>query len=785
MKIERLRLKGFSPAFPGAVDLEVGSIGSGLVAIAGGNGAGKTTLLESIPGAIYRQMPSNDGADPVTYATERTSYLDHVFTFDQVGTFRARVNLDGPKRQSDALLEQISTAGSLPLNDGKRSTYDEAIRTRFPSFDLFVNSSFAAQGRGDEFTRRKPSQRKDLFAEFLGQQRYAEMARSAVGAASIAEAAHIRLSSRVDVLERETGPLVVEELERRAAALLQASVLEQEKRDALAPRFVELEDRLALLADQVSANAAADQRVRQHQNELARRNDDVVVLNQQHANAADAYEAENVKIWATTEAKIAAVASKIHDNTQIQEQGPAIRKAVEQTRKLEGQLVHARDRQAATAESWNVITLGLASAEHAVQKYTKPTLELERARTDAGLLAKVPCHGAGEYAACQLLVNATAAAARVLELEALVAGMTDAIRARDLALERREFVIETTREASARVKLLEGEIAKHQAVAKYERALAESTVRVEHLEQERIQYQREGELAAADARDRLAVRLAELDAQVDQARERVDAVAVELARAIADSEATRSGNAAAAALALELAGARKAHLDAATAAAKATSARDYVLANLQDIAQRATELEVLRARRIAVAYERMEWLRLVEAFSKGGLPDLEIDAAGPTISAMANHLLLSCFGARFSIELVTQVAKADGGGMKDNFTVLVTDNDAAAPARDIRAFSGGERTILQEALMCAIAIYVNDRAAMPIRTLWRDETGAALDPVNAIRYVEMLRKVLELGGFHQVFYISHNPNAAALADAQIQVGDGEARIVLPPYEATQ
>jgi ABC-type dipeptide/oligopeptide/nickel transport system ATPase component len=35
---------------------------------------------------------------------------------------------------------------------------------------------------------------------------------------------------------------------------------------------------------------------------------------------------------------------------------------------------------------------------------------------------------------------------------------------------------------------------------------------------------------------------------------------------------------------------------------------------------------------------------------------------------------------------------------------------------------------------------------MPIRTLWRDETGAALDATNGAQYIQMLRKVRELGG---------------------------------------
>jgi ABC-type siderophore export system fused ATPase/permease subunit len=78
--------------------------------------------------------------------------------------------------------------------------------------------------------------------------------------------------------------------------------------------------------------------------------------------------------------------------------------------------------------------------------------------------------------------------------------------------------------------------------------------------------------------------------------------------------------------------------------------------------------------------------------------------------------------------------------------------------------------------MCAIALYVNERSPMPIRTLWRDETGAALDPVpTRSHYVHMLRKVRELGGFHHVFFITHNPRPRRSADTQIQVGGGTAR----------
>jgi DNA repair exonuclease SbcCD ATPase subunit len=194
-----------------------------------------------------------------------------------------------------------------------------------------------------------------------------------------------------------------------------------------------------------------------------------------------------------------------------------------------------------------------------------------------------------------------------------------------------------------------------------------------------------------------------------------------------------------------------------------------------------TRLVDVRRRLAIVHAELVEWRDLKKALDKGGLPDLEIDAAGPTITATTNALLTSCYSTRFTVELVTQVEKADKSGMRDEFTVKVMDNEAGGDWRDIAQLSGGEKTVVQEALMCAIALYVNERAPMPIRTLWRDETGAALDPQNAIAYVHMLRKVLELGNFHHVFFISHNAAAAALADTQIQVGGGTATIVSPPF----
>jgi hypothetical protein len=72
-----------------------------------------------------------------------------------------------------------------------------------------------------------------------------------------------------------------------------------------------------------------------------------------------------------------------------------------------------------------------------------------------------------------------------------------------------------------------------------------------------------------------------------------------------------------------------------------------------------------------------------------------------------------------------------------------------------------------------IAIY-NMRQGEGIRyeTLFRDETVEALDAVNGKEYVRMLRRAMELDGFHQGIFICHTPLVTELADNILSVGKG-------------
>ncbi|MCX6545859.1 MAG: hypothetical protein NTV05_15775 [Acidobacteria bacterium] len=98
---------------------------------------------------------------------------------------------------------------------------------------------------------------------------------------------------------------------------------------------------------------------------------------------------------------------------------------------------------------------------------------------------------------------------------------------------------------------------------------------------------------------------------------------------------------------------------------------------------RRMELDGLTVRIETLTDEQIEWTLVAKALGRDGLQTLEIDAAGPTVSNFTSELLSVCFRARFSVDLVTQEATADGKGLKESFQIKVYDNERGGHARDL------------------------------------------------------------------------------------------------------
>jgi exonuclease SbcC len=185
--------------------------------------------------------------------------------------------------------------------------------------------------------------------------------------------------------------------------------------------------------------------------------------------------------------------------------------------------------------------------------------------------------------------------------------------------------------------------------------------------------------------------------------------------------------------------------------------------------------EALRERLAPLERDLADWRWLGRALGREGVQALELDAAGPRISALANELLTDAYGSRFQLRFETQAAKADGKGVKETFDVVVVDTERGREGSG-EDLSGGEKVIVGEALGLAVGLFHAQAAGVSLGTVVRDETVGALDPENGERYLAMLRAFLRVGRVHQLLYVAHNPALVELADAVVHIEDGRIEV---------
>ncbi|MDP2319608.1 MAG: SMC family ATPase [Acidobacteriota bacterium] len=836
MRLEHLALRGFMTAFAGktvAIDFE--ALPDGLIALVGGNGQGKTTLLEAAPAGLYRQMMSRDG-DIKSYAMDRDSFIESRWSIGEEA-YVARLSVDGIKGSSAAALKREGS--SSPLSDGKVSTYDPVIARLFPPVHVFKASAFAAQNKAGSFVNAGKKERRDIFGSFLGLDRLVAMSDTAKAAAAEVEKVRIRLKADVDGLARETTAEIRAGLQEQIEGLAAQYRDATHRRDRLTATIAVTEQRLALLSDSTAAHAAATQKVEQLAatlrdaeasldahvaedlratlvesqalktlTERQRAKVDDIDGRDNYAAKTDANELQAIADGLAT--KLADIQKKIDGNATIQGMADDIRAAVQTIARLTPEVTRLRAERDALIDQQAALAARQAENEKVIAGFTKPQTELDRATADATLLEHVPCGGRGEFAGCQLLVNAKTAEGLIADLRAQLAGVAAANETRTALLDAARELARDLASKKATLLDLELQLLPAHEPAKYAEKLAGSDARVKELTEWRVDAEKEAAQRTKDARarhvtaaERRSTERVTLVQEFETAKaEHATRVAARLeaakakhftlsvagstalaahANAVDELTALADSHQVAASLQAELQQLRADRDGAVTAIATANSDVAAVRQRQEDLDAKAQKLTSLQTRLALLDTELLEWQLLQKALGRDGLPDLEIDQAGPAISAIANEILADCFESRFSIELVTQVAKADGKDMKAEFTVLVTDNQAG-DTRDIADLSCGELVIVSEALMNAISIFVNERSTTPMRTCFRDETTGALSKENTQRYIQMLRKVQMLGGFKQILFISHDPDAYCLADAQLHVAAGAVTPKLPPYQ---
>ncbi len=160
----KLTITGFL-SYRDTVELDFTSFD--LACISGPNGAGKSSLLDAFTWALFGQARKRDES----LINLQSSAAEVTLIFEYEGnTYKAQRTL--PKGKTTSLEFQIREP-----SDGKwktltghtlRDTQAYIERTLRLDYETFVNASFFLQGKADQFTQQKASDRKRILGSILG-----------------------------------------------------------------------------------------------------------------------------------------------------------------------------------------------------------------------------------------------------------------------------------------------------------------------------------------------------------------------------------------------------------------------------------------------------------------------------------------------------------------------------------------------------------------------------------------------------------------------------------------
>lgn len=159
-----LRISGFL-SYRDPVELDFTSVD--LACISGQNGAGKSSLLDAFTWSLFGEARGK-GTDVINLSQDVKS-AEVALTFAYEGnTYRVQRTL--PRNKSTILEFQILD-GDLwrPLTEKTtRDTQARIEQTLQLDYETFINASFFLQGKADQFTQKKASERKSVLSSILG-----------------------------------------------------------------------------------------------------------------------------------------------------------------------------------------------------------------------------------------------------------------------------------------------------------------------------------------------------------------------------------------------------------------------------------------------------------------------------------------------------------------------------------------------------------------------------------------------------------------------------------------
>jgi exonuclease SbcC len=804
MKPIQLTLKGFKGIKAGMgldqITLDLEQLPPGIIVLSAPNGTGKTTIMDSL--TPYRLMPYRAGN---TYRPTGFSYYDHTygdaaktFLFEVDGvTYKSKVLIDTDRKKAEAYLytwrdDPDPATGregewdKYPGIDGKLETYDRAVEEVLGSPELFFTSIFRAQN-AKALSDYSKGDIKDLFVELLNishLQAIGEKARRVkqelAGKVEILMVDRKRLQDTV-AKEPETCNDII--LVQADISCIDGEITSYEQ------EIITLQEKVNELDVKIGLQKKAREEVDKIRAELNEANIKYRTMSDtaetkgmglsKKAEAA-AKRADTLKGSITTaEARVATLPYLRNLAEEKTTKGEALETTKTDIRDVDASLevmnralndILSADKTIAEKES--DLKAKLFSRTNLLENNLKR--ELQRAQKQADYIKSSGCPV--DNPTCKFMKAAVEDRGKIPELErdielyskpaqdetdleAEIAGLK--AQRKDPATIRGQIkaVTDTKNNLLLTQKSIEADL---QEITKSLESLPLAEQAEAQLPELRKQLQEtEAEVAACEAE--VATYAAEANKELVAIRETIGQLNMKLLDASdngPDYEKQKDDI-------LKVQAHFRKEIEEARIRQQGHNQHLGALEEtLKQIDGAKGELDTIGSRIGYLNDEVSQWATLEKAFGNDGIIALELDDAGPQISAIANELL-QVFGGRFAVRIDTQSAKA-AGGMKEVFDITVFDNQTDEQ-KSIKRLSGGEKTWIEDAVTKAICIYNKTASGRQFKTIYTDEKDGALDFEKKKEFFAMKRRVLDLGGYDREICITQSPELMAMADGVIRL----------------
>ena len=204
--------------------------------ISGDNGNGKSALIDAMTWALWGKARAKSD-DDLVHSGQSEMEVEFDFTVGQ-HQYRIIRKRSKPKRRrgsGQTILEfQVANGDGFKTitGDSVAQTQQKIIDTLHMDYDTFINSAFLRQGHADEFTIKRPVERKQVLADILGLSFYDELETQAKELAKQQETETAQIESTIQDISDELAqkPVYEAEFERAQNELsrLEKIISEQE-----------------------------------------------------------------------------------------------------------------------------------------------------------------------------------------------------------------------------------------------------------------------------------------------------------------------------------------------------------------------------------------------------------------------------------------------------------------------------------------------------------------------------------------------------------------------------